>query len=534
MGAGLVFAIGLLSSRLLGLGPDIYLAWSPAAVPLVALVAGVVMTLARGVGDAEAARRVDRAMQTKDLFLTAVMLHGAPGAYKPLVASEAETRASQIDARRVAPLAPMRRTGHVTVMMLMLLAGTSTSLLPQLDPFGLHEEESQKAKRLAMLKEQQEQTKKRLEALEAKDLDEELSAEAKRAVEALTRDLATMRKETPESNTQTLNGHQKFIGEKWRQAREQSAGQQNRNPSGQRLGQMDSAKRRQWEKELAEGKTDTLKEEMKEIQDLIKQAQQQEGLDKEKTLSQMASKLQDLADFMREGAGSEELERAMKRMMSQMQMAKQQGMSDEAMKAMQQSLELSQQELADLAQAIRDMQELERALQAIQQAKQLNSQNKLGSGDNPDAPKTLEDYRMMYEQMLAEQHVCQDCNGSGQCEGGACPSCGGTGRRIKDKNIGGGGIGEGGASEEDDSVPTDFKSEKSKSAFTAGKILMKWKTQELGAEGEVEYDRAASLRSVKQGADEAILQEQIPPGYHEAIKTYFDSIEQAEAADDPE
>ncbi len=34
-----------------------------------------------------------------------------------------------------------------------------------------------------------------------------------------------------------------------------------------------------------------------------------------------------------------------------------------------------------------------------------------------------------------------------------------------------------------------------------------------------------TVTAVKQGADEAILQEQIPPSYHDAIQKYFDTIE---------
>ena len=33
------------------------------------------------------------------------------------------------------------------------------------------------------------------------------------------------------------------------------------------------------------------------------------------------------------------------------------------------------------------------------------------------------------------------------------------------------------------------------------------------------------IGTIKQGISEAITQEQVPPGYHEAIRGYFDSLE---------
>ena len=35
------------------------------------------------------------------------------------------------------------------------------------------------------------------------------------------------------------------------------------------------------------------------------------------------------------------------------------------------------------------------------------------------------------------------------------------------------------------------------------------------------------ISQVKQGISEAIVTEQVPPGYHESIKSYFDSLEPA-------
>ena len=93
--------------------------------------------------------------------------------------------------------------------------------------------------------------------------------------------------------------------------------------------------------------------------------------------------------------------------------------------------------------------------------------------------------------------------------------------------MGGPGIGEGGLAPEDDSIETGFKTERSKSAITAGKVLLMLKTKGLGERGDAETNYRSALRHVRQGVDEAILQEQIPPGYREGIKKYFDTFQNA-------
>ena len=90
---------------------------------------------------------------------------------------------------------------------------------------------------------------------------------------------------------------------------------------------------------------------------------------------------------------------------------------------------------------------------------------------------------------------------------------------------GGEGQGKGGKPPEDPNAKSAFKSEKSKSALHAGKTLMQWKTQEVAEPGKAKIDYKGAMDKVKQGASEAILQEQIPPGYHEAIKKYFDIVD---------
>ena len=63
--------------------------------------------------------------------------------------------------------------------------------------------------------------------------------------------------------------------------------------------------------------------------------------------------------------------------------------------------------------------------------------------------------------------------------------------------------------------------------LTAGKMLMQWKESELGPSGQAQERYIRQIREVKQGVNEAILREQVPRGYHETIKQYFDSLEES-------
>ena len=133
----------------------------------------------------------------------------------------------------------------------------------------------------------------------------------------------------------------------------------------------------------------------------------------------------------------------------------------------------------------------------------------------PDARVPLTTLNLWY-------HVGSKNEKQGQNEGQ------GEGEKQNDKQgnggTGGQGQGRGGKPPEVDQK-TAFKTERSKSALHAGKTLMQWKTQEEADKGESKLDYKKAVDAVKQGVSEAILSEQIPPGYHEAIKKYFDQVE---------
>jgi hypothetical protein len=192
-------------------------------------------------------------------------------------------------------------------------------------------------------------------------------------------------------------------------------------------------------------------------------------------------------------------------------MADMKGLSANALKGMQESLNLTDMEMQKLAQSMRDLQALEQGLSAAQMAKMLGKMGKL-PGDGCEGCKGIGDYESLYNQMMANA-------GKGK----------GPGPGMR-----GEGTGKGGKAPEDDEQKTDFKPEKSRSALTAGKLLLQWKTKGLSEAGRAREEYQQSMKHVKQGMTEAILHEQVPPGYHDTIKKYFDKIEEAENATKPE
>jgi len=75
----------------------------------------------------------------------------------------------------------------------------------------------------------------------------------------------------------------------------------------------------------------------------------------------------------------------------------------------------------------------------------------------------------------------------------------------------------------------DYETKKLEAALKAGKILMQWKTKEVSETGAVKKDFSDSVSAVKQNVSEAIVAEEVPPGYHDTIRKYFDTIDESVA-----
>lgn len=498
----ILYAVLLTAGKLTGTFPEYFTLWSVAIVPVAALLLSVLWP--GRPSHEQAARTVDREGDLKDLYLTLTCLQNSSSEYTPLVGRDAERAATKVDSRKVVPF----HWEHPT----LITAGTLGALflaayfMPTLDPFG-HVAQAEEQKQVKnLLDEQVRSTRERKEALARKELDDENSAEVKEAIQKLEKSLQQSKKDQQQQNQEKLNAHQKEIGEIYRKLNsgelkplfdklaevEQKLGQ---------LGKQEDFK--EWQKELQNGDAESLKQELKELQDKIAQmAKTNDPVEKSNLEKEIQKQLKQLSDFNASKVGSKDLKAALNKAMEQMKAAQQEGLSEEALAALEESLELAEQELQQLEQAARDMEALEKALAKLALAKKMNGRGEL-DGEGMGEGMTLEEFREMYARMMAEGSSDQE--GEGQK---------------------GPGIGEGGAAEEDDSVATDFVDEKSRSAIQKGKILMSMKTKGISDAGELkpeEYQKIVG--EIRQSLDDVIDQEEIPPGYVEGIKKYFDSLE---------
>jgi len=273
----------------------------------------------------------------------------------------------------------------------------------------------------------------------------------------------------------------------------------------------------EWLKQLQEGKTDGLQQQLEQAQKTMEaMLEAKTPEDRQKLASQLRKELQDLKKFSSEKAGSPELENALNNALKALEAlaSKKQGdgenpgeqeMSAEAADALRESLQLSKSELQELARSAKDMKQLEEALKTLQQAEKLNQQGQL-DGEQCEGCKSLSEYAEKYKKMMA---------GMGQ-----------DGQAERDT--------PGAMMDENDSDPEGYKDEKTKTQIQAGKVLLSIKTREAATEKDFDPEELKKYEStvtdIKAGVQAAIENEQIPPGYVDGIKSYFDSIESGRTA----
>ena len=501
----------LLVSRLLGLWPGVIdgrgLPWLPA----VAVVAAVIGWFARrGVSPAEAARAIDRHAGSKDLFLTAALLEKTPAEFGALVARDAETRAPGVVPSKVVPFAPGRRVawmaGAVGVVWL------ASAFVPQFDPFGKVQAATQDLQRRDKLVKARQVTLLRSAELKREQAEGKQAKQVQQALKKLEHDYRKLKPKARPLNMQRLNDQQKLVGEMWRKLSSEKLGEfLKQRPTSQEFGGATLQKSKKWTEDLKAGDTAGLKKEIDRLQDeLRKLAKNKDPAARAQKAQELRKELKELSQFASNSLNAKSLQAALDRAMSECEACSQGKFSDEGLQAALDALDLAQLELKQVGQSAKDLQALEQALRTLQMAKRLCDGECLDGGQCQGC-KGLGDYEALFKKL---------CQGQGMGAGDG-PGMGGPGR------------GRGGKAPEDESQKTAFQPERSPAGIQAGKTLLTLKTKGEGEKGQVKKEYKSLVRDVKQGASEAVLQEQIPPGYHEGIKKYFDALDR-QAKDEAE
>jgi chemotaxis protein histidine kinase CheA len=531
----LVYLTALLASRGTGWGTA-YFTWTTPSdqtpwlvVALVPITAALIaLFMARRPRLQDAARAVDESVGARDLYLTLSLLKSAAGEYQPLVVQAAESRANHIEPHRVVPWVWRRRHWHAVWLPALLALGIT--FLPQLDPFGNVAASTLASQRAQRLTESRRETQLRVAEVrkEAEELAEE--GETDKALDKLQLAFNKMQPQQKKLNFEMLSDEQKRLGQEWKKV----ANEQLQNllktaqQAQQQFGSPQQEQLQKWTKDLQAGSADGVKKELDELkQELQKLAKTEDPIEKERAKQELKKRLDNLRKFAQDQAENKELAAAVQRAMSQLDLASLDELSSEAMEGAMESLELAEMELEQLEQAAKDLKKLDEALKALQMAKRLNDRDKL-DGKDCQSCKSMSDYAKLYKELLAQ---CEgQCQGAGKCPGcGQCSGKGKKGGRGDGSGMGGAGTGEGNIAPEDDSISTTFETELAKSAVTAGKVLMSMKSKGPGERGQANIDFQNLIQQVQQGAAEALLQEQVPPGYHDGIKSYFDALEPAPA-----
>ena len=500
-----MYVILLLVSRLLGLFPDWFGPLSILVPPAAALLLASVFL--SWPGRLDAARCVDAYLDTKDLFLTTVLVDSATGAFKPLVLEEAEFCATGVRPGDVVPLRLWPGARNSLLVMGILLAGSL--FFPAFDLFGKGEEDLVNQVRLKLLEDSRKATALRVENLK-REGDRKQSEDVKTRIAELKKAFKELEPGKKNENLARLQGLRKQLNRSWREIQEK---QQNRfflKSGAQQFGGRTSGKRSEWKKSLEKGDDSGIRKELAEVKKMAEMiSAMADSQEKENLKKKLAERLEALEELSELDLNSEALRAALERALDQLEMSDLHGLESQAIDGLRETLDLSQSELERVLRSLKDLQALEAGLEAARLAEGCCASGRLSKG-MPGGLSSLEDYEKFYQSLMN--------NGGGSGSGQGKGSGSGEG-------MGGAGTGAGNRAPEAKDLETDFKSERSRSALTAGRHLLRWKTRGNAPPGKVKENYKDLIRKVKQGMSEAVLQERVPPGYHKAIQKYFDAIE---------
>jgi hypothetical protein len=476
--AGGSAALAVTGLRLSGVAD---LAWSPLALAIPAVIAlGAGLLAARGGDRVAAARLADRHLASDDLLRTALTVPG--DGFGAVVHARAAERAASADPRRIVPWRPWR---HAACALLAAFVTVSVWFaVPVRDPFGLRQERVRLGQRQAQLA----QAKQRAAELLARQPDAANSPAVEAELARLLTTFQNLDPAKPAATAAALQDSQRQLGAAFAQAKAAALNAQD----AVALGASDEAQRLR--SALAAGESAALSDAVDKARELADQlAASSDPGEARKLHNELKSRLQDLAA----AAQGKEAAAALQQALDQLAQASDPAAAAAAMAALADQLDLAQLQLQGLGQNARDAEALREALKAIQGARQAAQDGKL--------PGAKADSLAAYAKLFAEAMA-------------------GKGKGSGKGNGMGNGEGNGQTRPENDQAQTDFTSERSPAALTAGQIIMQWSAAGPSERGAVDERYRASLGTVKQAVSEALAKERLPPAQEEAVKRYFNDV----------
>jgi len=524
----------VLAVRLLGLLPPGQQHPEYFLIGIPAIAAAVTWLLTRYPATTHAARMVDQHARTDDLFLTFATLSSSAGDYQPLVQQSASQAAAGIQPELVVPFRPNRPFGLQT--LLFTTFALVLWLVPTLDPLGRVEAATRVNREKERLKQSVESIRRREQNVTKKlQQAEQRSQEINKKTEEMLAALRKMKPAEKRPNSEVLKEQQQSLNQLWNSVSSDNLREMLAKSGLEMQSGAQSRKMNEWLKDLQNGNSENLQKELQKAQDSMKaMLNATSAEERSKAASELRKQLQDLKKFSSRKAGSKELEQSLDQALKALEslaQKKQAGSKDgessegeasenesseseasdeelaqQARQALEESLELAKKELEDIARSAEDIRKVEEALKTLQQAEKLNQQGQL-DGEQCEGCKSISDYAKRFKEMQNGEQ------GEGQ---------GGVG-------------GQGGMMSEDNSDPEGYKDERTRGQITAGKLLLSIRTRESATEKDFDPEELRkyqnSVSEIRSGVQAAIEAEEIPPGYVDGIKEYFNSLQPS--ADSP-
>ncbi|MDK1020112.1 MAG: hypothetical protein QGD90_00560 [Candidatus Hydrogenedentes bacterium] len=445
----------------------------------------------------DAALAADTQMGLRERLTTSLELAKADGAMVEAVHADARRRLEGLDLRRQFPLVSSRATRWVYVPLLLL--GLSYTLLPEFDVLGHRERQAEATAREQAVAIRVERIRSAAEPLKEKLGDAEGALSDMTAeIDGLADGLASEAITEKQAMARLANLADEV------QRRRQGLAEENPMPKlAAGLDKLGMA--RELASALQEGR---MKDAAQKAGELAKKLR--EGKLSERELKEMSRDLKKLSEML----GSKTvLGAALAEALAKASAAIESGDMDAAKEAME-AIELS---LEDLQSILEQLQQMDVVMASLQEWKQ----------DFMGPSK----YCRVCGTKKGEAGQC-DSSGSGECCGscsggsgegmGSCGGCSGTGLGLM-----GPGRGRGNRLGEIPEVDVGLKPTLAKGPLTKGKMLadiLQRTAPETGEEPTAEFIAGAFIE-MKQEAEQALTQEEIPQGSKEFVRQYFGSLE---------